>query len=184
VLALITQFGGGKTHTLTTLYHLANNGPAAAAYTGIPDLLREAGLASVPKARVAVFVGNAWDPREGRETPWIDIARQLAGNKGVEALGAASKVTAPGTEAIGRVFQAAEAPVLLLFDEVLNFLNRHRASSDSNHVIRFTPRHFRSFNGSGRRCRSTSKHAARWLCWRSGYPLPHRTRSPRRAPNR
>ncbi len=26
VLTLITQFGGGKTHTLTTLYHLAKNG--------------------------------------------------------------------------------------------------------------------------------------------------------------
>ena len=28
VLTLITQFGGGKTHTLTTLYHLAKNGDA------------------------------------------------------------------------------------------------------------------------------------------------------------
>src|SRR5271165_6714874 len=71
VLALITQFGGGKTHTLTTLYHLANNGEVAATYSGIPELLREVGITSVPKARVAVFVGNAWDPREGRETPWI-----------------------------------------------------------------------------------------------------------------
>ena len=26
VLTLITQFGGGKTHTLTSLYHLANAG--------------------------------------------------------------------------------------------------------------------------------------------------------------
>jgi Protein of unknown function (DUF499) len=43
----------------------------------------------------------------------------------------AAKTTPPGTEAIARVFQAAEAPVLLLFDEVLNFLNRHRASADS-----------------------------------------------------
>ena len=31
VLTLITQFGGGKTHTLTTLYHLANSGEAALA---------------------------------------------------------------------------------------------------------------------------------------------------------
>ena len=30
VLTLITQFGGGKTHTLTTLYHLAKNGDAVA----------------------------------------------------------------------------------------------------------------------------------------------------------
>lgn len=31
VLTLITQFGGGKTHTLTTLYHLAKNGESAIA---------------------------------------------------------------------------------------------------------------------------------------------------------
>src|SRR5437667_4172383 len=29
VLTLITQFGGGITHTLTTLYHLANSGAKA-----------------------------------------------------------------------------------------------------------------------------------------------------------
>jgi predicted AAA+ superfamily ATPase len=69
VLTLITQFGGGKTHTLAALYHLACNGEKAAGYTGVSDLLREAGLSSVPSARVAVFVGNAWDPQEGRETP-------------------------------------------------------------------------------------------------------------------
>src|SRR5436853_7266070 len=63
VLTLITQFGGGKTHTLTTLYHLAMKGEAAAGYPGVSDLLREAGLSSVPKASVAVFVGNAWDPQ-------------------------------------------------------------------------------------------------------------------------
>src|SRR5713101_4750973 len=63
VLTLITQFGGGKTHTLTALYHLASNGETAAKYQGVGDLLREAGLSKVPKARVAVFVGNAWDPR-------------------------------------------------------------------------------------------------------------------------
>jgi hypothetical protein len=135
VLTLITQFGGGKTHTLTTLYHLANNGQGAAGYAGVADLMREAGVTTVPKAKVAVFVGNAWDPREGRETPWIDIARQLAGEKGVEALGPAASTTPPGTEAIARVFQAAEAPVLLLFDEVLNFLNRHRGSADSFHAF-------------------------------------------------
>jgi hypothetical protein len=131
VLTLITQFGGGKTHTLTTLYHLANNGDAVAGMSGVADLVREAGIATVPKAKVAVFVGNAWDPQAGRETPWIDIARQLAGDKGVEALGSAAKTTAPGTEAIARVFQAAGAPVLLLFDEVLNYLNRHRGGAES-----------------------------------------------------
>jgi hypothetical protein len=133
VLTLITQFGGGKTHTLTTLYHLASNGEKAACFTGVPDLLRDAGLSAVPEARVAVFVGNAWDPQDGRDTPWIDIARQLAGDKGVQALGPSARTIPPGTEAIARVFQAAGAPVLLLFDEVLNFLNRHRAMADQFH---------------------------------------------------
>jgi len=45
-------------------------------------------------------------------------------------LGAAAKTTPPGTEALARVFQAANGPVLLLFDEVLNFLNRHRGMAD------------------------------------------------------
>jgi predicted AAA+ superfamily ATPase len=31
VLTLITQFGGGKTHTLTSLYHLAKSGKKASA---------------------------------------------------------------------------------------------------------------------------------------------------------
>src|SRR5712691_10119971 len=111
VLTLITQFGGGTTHTLTALYHLVTNGKKAGGFTGVADLLREAALSSVPEARVGVFVGNAWDPQPGRETPWIDIARQLAGDKGVEALGAAATTTPPGTDAIAQVFQAAGAPV-------------------------------------------------------------------------
>src|SRR6266704_1326292 len=135
VLTLITQFGGGKTHTLATLYHLAKNGPAANEYPGVQDLLRGAGISNVPKARVAVFVGNAWDPREGRENPWIDIARQLAGEQGVDALGKAARTTPPGTESIARIFQAAGAPVLLLFDEVLNFLGRHRGMAESFHAF-------------------------------------------------
>ena len=70
-----------------------------------------------------------------RETPWIDIAWQLAGEKGVKELGAAAKTTPPGTEALARVFKAANAPVLLLFDEVLNYLNRHRGMADGFHAF-------------------------------------------------
>lgn len=135
VLTLITQFGGGKTHTLTTLYHLIQNGKKSADYQGIPELLRDAGLSTVPQAKVAVFVGNAWDPREGRETPWIDIARQLAGDKGVAALGSAAKTTPPGTETLGKVFEAAGGSALILFDEVLNFINRYRNMAESFHAF-------------------------------------------------
>ena len=135
VLTLITQFGGGKTHTLTSLYHLANAGADASTFPGVADLLAEAGMAEAPAARVGVFVGNAWDPAQGRETPWIDLARQLAGDKGVAALGDAAQTTPPGTEALANVFAAAKAPVLLLFDEVLNFVNRHRGMAESFHAF-------------------------------------------------
>jgi len=130
VLTLVTQFGGGKTHTLTALYHLASNGDKAASYEGVPDLLRDCRLSAIPSARVAVFIGNAWDPQDGRETPWIDLARQLAGDQGVAELGPAAKDVPPGTEAIARVFQAASGPVLVLLDEVLNFVNRHRVLAE------------------------------------------------------
>jgi len=133
VMTLITQFGGGKTHTLTALYHIMNAGAKAIDYPGIAELMKEAGVMAIPKARIAVFVGNAWDPQEGREAPWIDIARQLAGESGVEELGPSAKEVPPGTETIARVFQAANAPVLLLFDEVLNFLNRHRGMAEAFH---------------------------------------------------
>jgi hypothetical protein len=135
VLTLITQFGGGKTHTLTALYHLAKNGSKASGYSGVAELVQAAGIAAVPQAKVGVFVGNAWDPQDGRETPWIDIARQIAGDQGVARLGPAAKTTPPGTEAIGRLFEAAGGVVLILFDEVLNFLNRHRGMADAFHAF-------------------------------------------------
>jgi predicted AAA+ superfamily ATPase len=59
VVTLVTQFGGGKTHTLASLYHLAKTGKAAADFSGVTTVLQEAGLSEVPKAKVAVFVGNA-----------------------------------------------------------------------------------------------------------------------------
>src|SRR5438477_3974512 len=118
--------GGGKTHMLTALWHLAKLGEGASALPGVAYLLSEAGLTEPPKAKVAAFVGNAWDPQPGRETPWIDVARQLAGEEGVIALGPSAKEAPPGTDTINRVIGMAKGPVLLLFDELLNLFTRHR----------------------------------------------------------
>ena len=130
-MTLITQFGGGKTHTLTALYHLVTAREQVGELDDVSGLLHQAGL----PARVAVFVGNAWDPHEGREAPWIDVARQLAGERGVELLGTDAATTPPGTEALGKVFGAANAPVLVLFDEVLNVINRYRHMADPFHAF-------------------------------------------------
>ena len=135
VMTLVTQFGGGKTHTLTALYHLVTAREQVGELDDVSDLLHQAGLPAPPTARVAVFVGNAWDPHEGREAPWIDVARQLAGERGVELLGTNAATTPPGTEALGKVFEAANAPVLVLFDEVLNFINRYRHMADPFHAF-------------------------------------------------
>ena len=65
VMTLVTQFGGGKTHTLTALYHLAKHGDKLKDDPAVHQLLAEAGLKALPTAKVAVFVGNAWDPAAG-----------------------------------------------------------------------------------------------------------------------
>jgi hypothetical protein len=149
VQTLVTQMGGGKTHMLTTLWHLANTGAAASAFPGVSDLLSEAGLTEAPKAKVAVFVGNAWDPQPGRETPWIDIARQLADDAGVAILGPSAKDAPPGTDTINRLIAKVDGPVLLLFDELLNLFSRHRSLGEPMHA--FLHNIVRGFVGSNYR---------------------------------
>ncbi len=45
--ALVTQMGGGKTHMLTTLWHLANKGATASDLPGVADLLNACNRVSV-----------------------------------------------------------------------------------------------------------------------------------------
>ena len=136
VMTLVTQFGGGKTHTLTALYHLAKHGDKLKDDPSVQQLLAEAGLKALPTAEVAVFVGNAWDPSAGHETPWIDVARQLAGDKGVAILGTSAKEIPPGTSAIAQLVEAAGGSVLILCDEVLNYINRYRGvDADKFHAF-------------------------------------------------
>lgn len=42
VFNMTTQFGGGKTHALTLLYHLAKNGSAANGWRGVAKILERA----------------------------------------------------------------------------------------------------------------------------------------------
>lgn len=53
VFNLATQFGGGKTHALTLLYHLAQNGPATQGWPGVGRILERAGVSELPQAAVA-----------------------------------------------------------------------------------------------------------------------------------
>ncbi len=62
VIQLQTAFGGGKTHTMLAVLHLASRKCPLSDLQGIPSLIEKAGLMDVPQARVAVIDGNAHAP--------------------------------------------------------------------------------------------------------------------------
>jgi len=135
VYNLTTQFGGGKTHALTLLYHLARSGPKAFNWKGVRALLDKAGVETVPGAETAVFVGTEFDSLTGRggkdgtplrHTPWGDIAFQLGREEGFAIVAKHDEEgIAPSTEVI-RKFLPKDKPALILMDELLNYLNRER----------------------------------------------------------
>ena len=135
IFHMITQFGGGKTHALTLLYHLAEHGPAAHTWQGVANILREARVAAIPKARTAVFVGTEFDPLQGRGgddgtpkrlTPWGEIAFRLGREAAFAEVAEHDRQrVAPGGDVIRR-FLPADQPCLILMDEVLNYIARTR----------------------------------------------------------
>jgi predicted AAA+ superfamily ATPase len=146
VFNMTTQFGGGKTHSLTLLYHLANNGPKAKGWQGVSRLLQVAGLNTVPSAKVAAFVGTEFDPIAGRggsdgtpvrRTPWGEIAFQVGGEKALAILAEHEKQgVAPGGDVI-RSFLPKDEPVLILMDELMNFVSRSRKSGMAGQLYSF-----------------------------------------------
>jgi hypothetical protein len=133
VFNMATQFGGGKTHSLTALYHLANGGKAAAGWNGVDRILAQARVPQVPDAAVAVFVGTEFDVLEGRggkgepqrRTPWGEIAWQLGGEKAFKTVAKHdADGIAPGGDVIRKMLPSG--PVLILMDELLNYVSRAR----------------------------------------------------------
>jgi hypothetical protein len=137
VFNLSTQFGGGKTHSLTLLYHLAKGGPQSAEWKGVPGILSAAGVDEVPSAKVAVFVGTEFDSLTGRggddgtplrKTPWGEVAFQLGGAELFKVVAEHDRsLTAPGGDVIAKLLPEGQ-PTLLLFDELMNYLSRNRKS--------------------------------------------------------
>ena len=52
VIQLQTAFGGGKTHTMLAVYHLAKGVQPASQLQGIPPILKSAGITDLPAARI------------------------------------------------------------------------------------------------------------------------------------
>lgn len=146
VFNLATQFGGGKTHALTLLFHLARNGASSHKWAGVPQLLTAAGVKEVPKAATAVFVGTEFDSVKGRggeegeplrRTPWGEIAWQLGGAKAFALVAEHEKTkTAPGGEVIRPLFPK-DQPSLILLDELMNYVSRNRKTGLGTQLYHF-----------------------------------------------
>lgn len=138
VLQLKTAFGGGKTHSLLALYHMARGGVSLKKLPNLQTVLYEAGLKEAPNAKVAVIVGTALDPSRSKRpanlpgvtvnTAWGEIAAQLAIAADNPKLydfvkEADKKGTAPGSEALRNLFDAC-GPCLVLMDELVAYAKK------------------------------------------------------------
>jgi len=131
VIQLQTNFGGGKTHTLLAVYHLATRKVSTDRLAGIPALLDETGVTELPCANVAVIDGNNLSPNQPAErgsltirTIWGQLAWQLLGAEGYDMVADSDKAgTAPGKEVMVKLLKKA-SPCVLLLDELVAFFRQ------------------------------------------------------------
>ncbi|NYE70984.1 DUF499 domain-containing protein [Microlunatus parietis] len=122
VINLQTNFGGGKTHSMLSLWHLASGTSLSEYPQELQDLLvASGGLPEEPVRRVAL-VGNHFSPagetRSGTriKTLWGELAWQLGGAEAYELVAEADRsATNPG----GALHTLLEfyAPAVILIDE-------------------------------------------------------------------
>jgi len=146
VFNMATQFGGGKTHALTLLYHLARNGAKANRWQGVSAILDKAKVSSAPEAATAVFVGTEFDSLTGRggndgtplrKTPWGEIAFQLGGEKAFAVIAEHEKQFIEPKGDVIRAFLPKDRPCLILMDEIINYVSTYRRKGYHNALYNF-----------------------------------------------
>lgn len=146
VFNMTTQFGGGKTHALALLYHLAKAGNKATKWRGVNKILEIAGVESVPESAVAVFVGTEFDSLAGRggedgtpfrRTPWGEIAWQLGGYESFKAVERHDKEFIEPKGDVIRALLPKDKPSLILMDEIINYVSTYRASGYHDRMYNF-----------------------------------------------
>lgn len=131
VIQLQTAFGGGKTHTMLTVYHLATRKVDTRLLMGIPPILDATGITDLPYARVAVLDGIKLSPSQALphdgvlvKTLWGELAWQLLGSAGYELVRQADEDgTSPGKEVLINLLTQA-APCVILIDELVAFIRQ------------------------------------------------------------
>ncbi len=131
VVELQTNFGGGKTHSMLALYHMAGETPAPD-LTGLDQLLSAHGVAVPKGVNRAVLVGTRRGPQDvivrqdwpEIRTTWGEMAWQLGGT---EAFGMVAdsdaRGVAPGSNLLEAVFRKC-LPCLILIDEWVAYLRQ------------------------------------------------------------
>jgi len=124
VLKLITPFGGGKSHTLASLFHAAGNRKTL---DSIPE---GKPLPKPGKVNTAVFDGQFFSPTNGKDLPggkgkvhtmWGWVAWSLAGEAGYEIVRESDEArVSPGGDDIIKLL--GNDANLILLDEVLEYL--------------------------------------------------------------
>lgn len=132
VVSLQTGFGGGKTHTLISLFHIAKAGRSLlnSAYTA--NLLQEGVTPDFENAKVAVFTNNTTDVVQGRTTDegitiytlWGELAYQLGGVEGYNKVRANDENRTAPTSSIFKPILKQNTPSLILIDELADYCNK------------------------------------------------------------
>jgi hypothetical protein len=132
VIGLQTAFGGGKTHTLLAVYHLARHlaeGGDPADLPGLGPVIASLGKVAWTKPQLAAFVGSSKGTdvsltlKEGPKlrTLWGYLAWRIAGEPGLKLVAEAEAArTNPGSELMVEVFRLA-GPSVILLDELVMF---------------------------------------------------------------
>ncbi len=124
VINLQTNFGGGKTHSMLALWHLAAGLPAASYGQETQELLDEIGYDDLPQQvhRVAL-VGNHTSPSGSTKpdgttvnTLWGELAWQLGGADAYALVAQSDQDRTPPGEALHALI-AAYSPAIILIDE-------------------------------------------------------------------
>ena len=132
VIELQTNFGGGKTHSLLAVYHLATREGSTDNLGEVSNLLDELEIRSVPRANCAVIDGNSLSPNQAQyqqkgvtiKTMWGLLAWQLLGQEGYDLVAQSDEAgTAPGKPILTELLQKA-APCVILMDELVAYIRQ------------------------------------------------------------
>lgn len=127
VISLQTGFGGGKTHALISLYHIANLGKKALSLTYTKDLFKDVPEPLYSDSRVAVFTNTSNDPAQGRtvenihiRTLWGELAYQLGGKEAYNIIKANDESRTTPKGMFKKVLEK-HLPALILIDELADY---------------------------------------------------------------